>query len=45
MTKKKSYGFSIGLGFLVLAFLRGVAKICGISKGESLFSKGKVTNL
>ena len=31
--KKKLYGFSIGLRFL------------GISRGESLFSKDKVTNI
>ena len=37
--KKKPCGFSIGLGCLVLEFLWGVAKICGIC--ESLFSKGK----
>ena len=43
--KKKSCGFSIGPRFLVLEFPRGVAQICGISKGESLFSKGKVTNI
>ena len=43
--KKKSCGFSIGLGFLVLAFPRGVAQICGISMGESLLYKGKVTNI
>ena len=43
--KKKSCGFSIGLGFLVLAFPSGVAQICGIFMGESLFYKGKVTNI
>ena len=43
--KKKSCRFSIGPRFLVLEFPRGVAQICGISKGESLFSKGKVTNI
>ena len=41
--KKKSCGFSIGLGFLALEFPRGVAQICGIFRGESLFHKGKVT--
>ena len=44
MIKKKSCGFFIGLRFLVLEFPRGVAQSCGISKGKSLFSKGKVTN-
>ena len=43
--KKKSCAFSIGLGFLVLEFPRGVAQICGIFRGESLFSKVKVTNI
>ena len=43
--KKKLCGFSIGLRFLVLEFPRGVAQICGISRGESLFSKDKVTNI
>ena len=43
--KKKSCGFSIGLRFLVLEFPMGVAQICGISRSESLFSKGKVTNI
>ena len=43
--KKKSFVFSIGLGFLVLEFLRSVAKISGISRGKSLFSKGKVANI
>ena len=43
--KKKSCRFPIGLGCLLLEFIRGVAQICGISKGESLFSKRKVTNL
>ena len=33
------------LGFLVLKFPRGVSKFLGTSKGESLFRKGKVTNL
>ena len=42
MTKKKLCGFSIGLRFLVLEFPRGVGQICGISRGESLFFKGKV---
>ena len=45
VTKKKSCGFSIGLVSLVLEFARGVAQICGISRGESLFYKGKVTNI
>ena len=45
MIKKKLCGFSIGLGILVLGFLRGGAQICGISENESLFSKGKVTKL
>ena len=40
--KKMSFVFSIGLGFLVLEFLRGVAQISGISRGKSLFSNGKV---
>ena len=43
--KKKLSGFSIGLRFLVLEFPRGVAQICGTSRGESLFVKGKVTNI
>ena len=43
--KKKPSGFLIGLGYLVLEFPRSVAQICGISSGESLFSKGKVTNI
>ena len=44
--KKKSCGFSVGLGFLVLEFLRGVAQMCGVSKSESLFFKDKkVINL
>ena len=43
--KKKSCGFSIGLRFSVLEFPRGLAQICGISRGESLFFKGKVTNI
>ena len=43
--KKKSCGFSIVLGFFVLEFLRGGARMCGISKSESLFSKGKVKHL
>ena len=43
--KKKSCGFSIGFEFLVLEFPRGVAQINGISRDESLFSKGKVTNI
>ena len=42
--KKKSCGFFIGLRFLILEFPRSVAQSCGISKGKSLFSKGKVTN-
>ena len=43
--KKKLCRFSIGLRFLVLEFPRSVAKICGISRGEGLFSKGKVINI
>ena len=43
--KKMSFVFSIGLGFLVLEFLRGVAQISGISRGKSLFSNGKVANI
>ena len=43
--KKKSCGCSIGLRFLVLELPRGVAQICGISRGESLFYKHKVTNM
>ena len=43
--KKKSCTFSIVLRLLVLKFPRGVAQICGISRGESLFSKDKVTNI
>ena len=43
--KKKSCGFSIGLRFMMLGFPLGVAQIYGISRGESLFSKGKVTNI
>ena len=42
MTKKKLCGFSIGLRFLVLEFPRGIGQICGISRGESLFSKGEI---
>ena len=42
--KEKSCEFSIGLRFLVLEFPRGVAQVCGISTGESLVSKGTVTN-
>ena len=43
--KKKPCGFSIVLGYLVLEFLRGVVQMSGISRGKSLFSKSKVTNL
>ena len=43
--KKKSCGFFFGLGFLVLEFPRSAAQISGISRGESLFYKGKVTNI
>ena len=45
--QKKSCGFSVGLQFFwdALKFPRGVAQIYGISRGESLFSKGKVTNI
>ena len=42
---KKSCGFSIGLGFLVLKSPRSAAEICEIFRGESLFYKGKVTNI
>ena len=31
--------------FLVSEFPKGVAQIFGISRGESLFSKGKVKNI
>ena len=43
--RKKSCGSSMVLGFLVVKFPRGVTQFSGISKSESLFSKGKVTNL
>ena len=43
--KKKLCGFSIVFRFSILEFPRGVAQICGISRGETLFSKGKVTNI
>ena len=43
--KKKSCGISIGLRFLALKLSRGVAQICGIFRGESLFSKSKVTDI
>ena len=45
MIRKNSCVFSNGLEFLVLEFPRGVGQIFGISRGESLFSKGKVTNI
>ena len=45
MIKKQLCRFFIDLGFLVLEFLKGVAQFCRISRGESLFSKDKVTNL
>ena len=37
--KKKSCGFSLGLGFLALKLERGVAQFCRISRGEALFSQ------
>ena len=43
--KEKSCGISIGLGFLAFTLSRGVAQICGIFRGESLFSKSKVTDI
>ena len=43
--EKKLCGFFIGLGFLVLESPRGVTQICGITRAERLFSKGKVTNI
>ena len=43
--KKKLCGFSIVLRFLVLEFPKGVAQTCWIFRGESFFSKGKVTNI
>ena len=45
MIKKKSCGFSNGLGFFVFEFPRGVAQIFGFFRGENLFHKGKVTNI
>ena len=43
---KNSCGISMGLGFWLCNFhQRGVTQFCRIRRGESLFSKGKVTNL
>ena len=44
-SKKNSRIKKNGLRFLVLKFSRDVAQICGIYRGESLFSKGKAANI
>ena len=42
---KKIRAFSKHFAFLVLEFPRGLAELSRISRGESLFSQGKVRNL